>query len=184
MPITSYVCTQPNVGSPGDNGACNVSNGLRVCEKRNGAYPTLLGGNSTVPYEWWSIYPFVVVNIPQGWCVGSVRMEFITAATRLTPFINISIHNMTQLSNNTFTAQAMSSGGTDNSSVVLNLTPLTCGKHLRIDMSNSAQVVLTKIVVSGEGECSMCIVSCMCIYPCPPYPVSTKYAQYTLWVGT
>ena len=162
MPITSYVCTQPNFRSPQDNSACNVSKGLRQCEITNGVRPTLLDGDSTVPYDWLGINtnPFVVLDIPQGWCVGSVRMEFNTAGNRMTPSINVSVHNMIQLSNNSLTVQAMHSGGTEVPSVVLNLTSLTCGRYLRIDMSSSTFVLLTEIAVFGE--CSMCIVDCTC----------------------
>ena len=162
VPIKSYVCTQPN--SPNDDGACNVSNGLRHCVITNGVRPTLLhytDGDNTVPYRWVGIIsPFVVLDIPQGWCVGSVRMEFNTAGSRLTPFVNVTIHNMTQLSNNSLTVQAMYSGGTEDPSVVLNLTSLTCGRYIRIDMSSSTIVILTEIAVFGVGECSLCIVNC------------------------
>ena len=169
VPIISYVCTQPN--SPNDDGACNVSNGLRHCVITNGVRPTLLhytDGDNTVPYRWVGIIsPFVVLDIPQGWCVSSVKMEFKTASARSTPFVNVTIHNMTQLSNNSLTVQAMYSGGTEDPSVVLNLTSLTCGRYIRIDMSHSmhGHVLLTEIAVFGE--CSMCIVDCTC-EPNPP----------------
>ena len=158
MPVTSYVCTQPNFGSLRDNDQCMGSNELRVCEITNGVYPTLLDGDSTVTYIWFGISPFVVLDIPQGWCVGSVKMDFFITNQR-TPSINIIVHNMTQLSNYTFTVQAMHSGGT-NASLVLNLPSLTCGRYLRIDMGHSARVILAEISVFGVGECSLCIVNC------------------------
>ena len=159
MPITSYVCTQPNI-SPDESVTCNVSNELRQCVITNGVRPTLLDGNSTVPYRWLdsNISPFVVLDIPQGWCVGSVKMDFITTGQSMTPSINVSIHNMTRLSNNSHTVQAMHSSGTEDPSVVLNLPSLTCGRYLRIDMSHSKRVLLTEIAVFDVGECSMTIV--------------------------
>ena len=173
VPIKSYACTQPNFGSPEDNGVCNVnvSNGLRQCVITNGVHPTLLGGDSTVPYIWVkNISPFVVLDIPQGWCVGSVKMDFSATGQIMTPSINITVHNMTQLSNNSLTVHAMHSGGIQNVSVVLNLTSLVCGRYLRINMSSSARVLLVEIAAFDVGERSMCFVNCIHVSPTHAHP--------------
>ena len=84
MPITSYTCTQPNLAVFLDHGQCTVSGGLRTCAIKEGARPALLSSSATHEFYAWDnkVFPysnitFVVLDIPQGWCVGSVRMTFL-----------------------------------------------------------------------------------------------------------
>ena len=86
VPITSYVCTQPNGPeqlSPNDNDPCNVSRGLRECSIKESVVPLLLDGvvksGSDTLYVWTvNTNPFVVLDIPQGWCVSSMKMTFVS----------------------------------------------------------------------------------------------------------
>ena len=83
MSITSYTCTQPNypIQTFNDNHQCNVSSGLRTCETEGGARPNLLDGDTrgdSGTYIWNdNTNPFVALDIPQGWCVESVKMTFV-----------------------------------------------------------------------------------------------------------
>ena len=78
VPITSYTCTQPNIAAFLDHGQCTVSGGLRTCAIKGGARPALLSSSADLGvYAWDSSKsphpnPFVVLDIPQGWCVGRV----------------------------------------------------------------------------------------------------------------
>ena len=70
VPIASYVCTQPRQSFHNDT--CKVINGVHTCETKEGGSPTLLDGDTVGTigvYIWSGINtPFVVLNIPQGWC--------------------------------------------------------------------------------------------------------------------
>ena len=84
-----------------------VANGLHVCMYvRYGVCPTLACWVVTILHH--NTNPFVVLDIPEEWCVGSVRMDFNTDSVLLTPSINIIVHNMTQMCNKSHTVQAMS----------------------------------------------------------------------------
>ena len=108
MPITSYTCTQPNIEGFLDHGQCTVSGGLRTCAIKEGARPVLLSSSaslSTLGFYGWDSNrppypnPFVVLAIPQGWCVGSVKMMFIAPST--IPPLSLSVHSAERLSTNT-----------------------------------------------------------------------------------
>ena len=80
VPITSYTCTQPNIPGFNDHGQCTFSGGLRTCAIKEGARPALLSSSASYSthglYAWDSnafLYPnpFVVLDTPHGWCVGS-----------------------------------------------------------------------------------------------------------------
>ena len=79
VPITSYTCT--HLDQPGfqDHGQCTVSGGLRTCAIKEGVRPTLLSSSADLGVYAWNgnTNPFVVLDIPQGWCVGSVKMMFV-----------------------------------------------------------------------------------------------------------
>ena len=78
VPITSYTCTQPNIAVFLDREQCTVSGGLRMCAIKEGARPALLSSSCTLGVYAWhgNTNPFVVLDIPQGWCVGIVKMTF------------------------------------------------------------------------------------------------------------
>ena len=99
VPITSYTCTQPSQsGTVTDGSQCNVTRGLRSCETKEGARPDLLRTNGV--YVWATgVNPFVVLDIPQGWCVGSVKMTFVSSD--IIPTLSLSVHSAERLSTNT-----------------------------------------------------------------------------------
>ena len=158
MPITSYVCTQPQYRTSTDVNQCSVSSGLRTCETKEGVRPDLLN-NDTIHngiYVWKNnTNPFVVLDIPQGWCVGSVEMTFLI--TGGIPTLSLSVHSADRLSTNasrtmfSTVAQKMMKGGTR---VVMNLANLTCGRYLRINMTSGRDSYLTEIEVFGTSKCS------------------------------
>ena len=77
VPITSYVCTQPNFyHTLTDSSLCNVSSGLRTCETEGGVCPTLLVGDTrgdSGAYIWTdNTKPFVVLDVPKDGMLGVV----------------------------------------------------------------------------------------------------------------
>ena len=89
VPITSYTCTQPSYNTFTDGDQCNVSRGLRTCAIEEGARPDLLSSSRTHGLYGWdsNINPFVVLDIPQGWCVESVKMTLRAPGDILTVLI-------------------------------------------------------------------------------------------------
>ena len=91
VPITSYTCTQPNIPGILDHGQCTVSGVRRLCAIKEGARPALLSSNPSLGvYGWDSSIPpypnpFVVLDIPQGWCVESVGMTFVAPSRTFVP---------------------------------------------------------------------------------------------------
>ena len=157
MPITSYVCTQPHYRTFSDGNQCIVSGGLRTCETKEGVRPDLLNGDTT-HYIWRGITtPFVVLDIPRGWCVGSVKMTFLVNGG--IPTLSLSVHSAERLSTNTsrtmFSTVAHNrlEGGTG-TRVVMSLANLTCGRYLRINMTSGRDLYLTEIEVFGTSKCS------------------------------
>ena len=158
VPITSYVCTLLRSHSDPDAGRCNVTNGFRTCKTEGGVRPILLNGRTTGTNEVhaWSIgaNPFMVLDIPQGWCVGSVEMTFVTSSS--IPTLSLSVHSAERLSNHTdrtmFSSHNVS--GQKITIVVMNLTNLTCGRYLRINMTSVGTLGLTEIAVFDTGRCT------------------------------
>ena len=152
MPITSYTCTQPNIAVFLDHGQCTVSGGLRTCAIKEGARPALLSSSVNLGLYAWNgnINPFVVLDIPQGWCVGSVKMTF--RAPSSIPTLSLSVHSAERLSNNTDRTvfSIFSEEGT--SQVVMNLTTLAHGKYLRMNMTSTECLYLGEIEVFGTSR--------------------------------
>ena len=160
VPITSYTCTQPNLPTFTDDDQCTVSRGLRTCTIKEGAHPNLLSSSTSLSthgfYGWdsnKSPYPnitFVVLDIPQGWCVESVRMTFVTRKT--IPTLSLSVHSAERLSTNTDRTvfSLVSEGGTR--LVVMNLTTLARGKYVRINMTSTGRLSLGEIEVFGTSR--------------------------------
>ena len=152
VPITSYTCTQPNIANFLDHGQCTVSGGLWTCAIKEGARPALLSSSADLGvYAWDSnTNPFVVLDIPQGWCVGSVEMTFIAPSG--IPTLSLSVHNAELLSTNTDRTvfSIVSEEGTR--LVVMNLTTLARGKYLRINMTSTGRLYLREIEVFGTSR--------------------------------
>ena len=160
VPITSYTCTQPNLPAFTDDDQCAVSRGLRTCAIQEGARPNLLSSSATLRtrglYAWDSNalpypHPFVVLDIPQGWCVGSVKMTFIGQSS--IPDLSLSVHSAERLSTNTDRTvfSLVSEDGT--TPVVMNLTTLALGKYLRINMTEkTGRLYLGEIEVNGTSR--------------------------------
>ena len=148
MPITSYTCTQPNLPGFNDQDRCNVSSGLRTCEIEEGASPDrsiAIGGL----YGWrGNTNPFMVLDIPQGWCVGSVEMTF----ARSIPTLSLSVHSAERLSGNTDRTIFSLVRIEATNQVSMTLTTLTRGKYLRINMISAQPLILTMIEVFGTSR--------------------------------
>ena len=156
VPITSYTCTQPNQPGFNDQGWCTVSGGLRMCVIKEGALPALLSSSVSLGvYGWDSSIPpypnlFVVLDIPQGWCVESVEMMFIAPST--IPGLSLSVHSAERLSNNTDRTMFSNVSEVGTTPVVMNLTALACGKYLRISMTSTGRLYLGEIEVFGTSR--------------------------------
>ena len=156
MPITSYVCTQPYHSTFSDHNQCSVSSGLRTCETKEGTRPNLLDGDAVGAlgvYVWISgTNPFVVLDIPQGWCVGSVKMTFLFTVI---PTPSLSVHSAERLSNNTDRSMFQSVRKESHQfrkRVLMNLTTLACGKYLRINMTDQNIIFLAEIEVFNTSK--------------------------------
>ena len=152
VPITSYTCTQPDGFGFNDMGRCTVSGGLRRCVIMVGA-GLESGINIGGTYVWnGNTNPFVVLDIPQGWCVGSVKMTFGNLGS--IPDLSLSVHSAERLSTNTDKTvfSLVSEAGT--TPVVMNLTTLASGKYLRINMTSTGhgRLYLTAIEVFGTSR--------------------------------
>ena len=160
LPITSYVCTQPNGPeqlSPNDNDPCNVSRGLRECSIKESVVPLLLDGvvksGSDTLYVWAvNTNPFVVLDIPQGWCVSSMKMTFVSPSN--IPALSLSVHSAERLSNNTDRTMFSNVSEAGDTPVVVNFTTLACGRYLRINMTSAQILLLTEIEVFGASKCT------------------------------
>ena len=152
VPITSYTCTQPNLPGFNDHGQCTVSGGLRTCAIKEGVRPALLSSSASLGVYIWdsSTNPFVVLDILQGWCVGSVKMMFVAPST--IPALSLSVHSAEHLSTNTDRTMfsIVSEAGT--TTVVMNLTALASGKYLRINMTSTGRLYLREIEVFGTSR--------------------------------
>ena len=148
------------------------SRGFRTCAIEEGTHPTLLSSSASLSthgvYGWDSNRPpnpnpFVVLDIPQGWCVGNVKMTFVAPSS--IPALSLSVHSAEHLSTNTDRTMfsLVSEAGT--TPVVMNLTALASGKYLRINMTSTGRLFLTEIEVFGTsigihsqtpGTCMIC----------------------------
>ena len=165
VPVTSYTCTQPNIAIFLDHGQCTVSGGLRTCAIKEGARPALLSSSVNLGQYAWNgnTNPFVVLDIPQGWCVGSVKMTFRAASS--VPALSLSVHSAERLSTNTDRTMFSLVHEEITRPVVMNLTALARGKYLRINMTSTGHLYLNEIEVFGTsrythsqtpGTCMIC----------------------------
>ena len=158
VPITSYTCTQPTTVSK-EQGQCTVSDGLRTCEMKGGANPNLLSSSGILGLYTWDSNrpsnpnPFVVLDILNGWCVGSVEMTF--RAPGSIPTLSLSVHSAEHLSTDTdrtIFCKAIDNGGIRTPVVMMNFTTLAHGKYLRINMTSTGRIYLTEIKVFGTSK--------------------------------
>ena len=77
-----------------------------MCAIEEGARPALLSSSADLGVYGWDrdVFPypniaFVALDIPQGWCVGSVKMVF--RAPSSIPTLSLSVHSAERLSTNT-----------------------------------------------------------------------------------
>ena len=156
VPITSYTCTQPNLPGFNDQGQCTDSSGLRTCAIKEGARPALLSSNTSLGVYGWDSKrppypnPFVVLDIPQGWCVGSVRMTFGNLGS--IPDLSLSVHSVERLSTNTSRTMFSLVSEEGTTPVVMNLTTLPSGKYLRINMASTGRLYLREIEAFGTSR--------------------------------
>ena len=110
-----------------DHRQCTVSNGLRNCQTEEGARPALLSSSADLGvYAWDSnANPFVVLDIPQGWCVGSVKMTF--RAPGSIPALSLSVHSTDCLTTNNDKTVFSNVSEEGTRLVVMNLTALARG---------------------------------------------------------
>ena len=155
VPITSYICTHPDLPGYSDDDQCtgNINTRFRTCEVEEGASPDrsiAIGGL----YAWrGNTNPFMVLDIPQEWCVGSVEMTFPLIITgSVIPTLSLSVHSAERLSNNTDRTMFSIVSEGRSRQVVLNLTPPASGRYLRIDMTSAQSVYLQEIEVLGTSK--------------------------------
>ena len=112
----------------------------------------LLDGESMENGRWYgwngNTNPFVVLDIPQGWCVGSVVMTFQGNI----PALSLSVHSAERLSNNTDRTMFSIVSEEAEIPVVVNFTTLVCGRYLRINMTENQYFFLTEIEVFGTRK--------------------------------
>ena len=146
VPIPSYTCTEPDEFGFNDQGRCTVSGGLRTCEIMEGP-DSNIGGL----YIWnGNTNPFVVLDIPQGWRVGSVKMTF--RARGSIPTLSLSVHSTERLSTNTDRTMFSLVSEASTTPVMMNLTTLARGKYLRINMTSTGRLYLNEIEVFGTSR--------------------------------
>ena len=157
VPITSYTCTQPTYNTFTDGDPCTVSGGLRTCAIKEGARPALLSSSPSLGLYGWdsNINPFVVLDIPQGWCVESVKMTFRAPGGILT--LSLSVHSAERLSNNTDRTMFSLVSEEGTTPVVMNLTTLAHGKYLRINMTSTGRLYLNEIEVFGTSRYTLTV---------------------------
>ena len=122
-----------------------------MCAIKEGARPTLLSSNTSPSthgvYGWHgNTNPFVVLDIPQGWCVESVEMMFIAPST--IPALSLSVHSAERLSTNSDRTMFTLVSEEGTRLVVMNLTTLARGKYLRINMASTGRLYLNEIEVN------------------------------------
>ena len=96
--------------------------------------------------------PFVILDIPHGWCVESVRMTFVDGTE--IPVLSLSVHSAERLSTNTDKKVFSTVSEEGTTPVVKNLTTLACGKYLRINMTSASLLFLSEIEVLGKSTCT------------------------------
>ena len=96
----------------------------------------------------------MVLDIPQGWCVGSVEMTFQLLSDSAIPTLSLSLHSAEGLSSSTDRTAFSIVSEEGNRQVVLNLTPPAHGQYLRIDMTAAQTVYLQEIEVLGTSRCA------------------------------
>ena len=150
---TSYTCTRPSIAAFPDHGQCTVSGGLRKCAVKEGVRPALLTSSTTHEFYTWDSktfpYPnitFVVLDIPQGWCVRRVRMTFVGPSS--IPALRLSVHSAEHLSTNTDRTMFSIVSEEGTTPVVMNLTTLDRAKYLRINMTSTRRLYLGDIEVT------------------------------------
>ena len=154
VPITSYICTHPDLPGYNDDDQCtgNMSTIFRTCEVEEGDSSNrsiAIGGL----YGWrGNKNPFMVLDIPQGWCVGSVEMTFPLIAGSVIPTLSLSVHSAERLSSNTDRTAFSTVSEKGSRQVVLNLTPPVRGRYLRINMTSAQTVYLEEIEVLGTSK--------------------------------
>ena len=123
-----------------------------MCAIEGGARPALLSSSLTLGVYGWDINtnPFVVLDIPQGWCVGSVKMTF--RAPGSIPTLSLSVHSAERLSTNTDRTMFSLVSEEGTGLVVMNLTTLAHGKYLRINMTSTGRLYLEEIEVFGTSR--------------------------------
>ena len=161
VPITNYTCTQPNLGGFLDHKQCTVnSSRFRMCASKEGARPALLSSNDDLGvYAWDSnTNPFVVLDIPYGWCVGSVKLTFrsLSSISALSiQNLSLSVHSAERLSTNigrTLFTTAIDRSYNRAPFVIMNLTIFARGKYLRINMASIGRLYLREIEVFGTSR--------------------------------
>ena len=95
-------------------------------------------------------YPFVVLDIPQGWYVESVKMTFGNLGS--IPVPSLSVHSAESLSTNTDRTvfSLVSEEGT--TPVVMKFITLARGNYLRINMTSTGRLYLREIEVFGTSR--------------------------------
>ena len=92
----------------------------------------------------------MVLDIPRGWCVGSVVMTFLARI----PALSLSVHSSERLSNNTDRTMFSIDSEAGDTPVVVNFTTLACGRYLRINMTGDQFFFLAEIEVLGTSKCT------------------------------
>ena len=123
-----------------------------MCAIKEGARPTLLSSSRTLELYAWrgNTNPFVVLDIPQGWCVGSVEIMFVAQSS--IPTLSLSVHSAERLSTNTDRTMFSLVSEEGTRLVVMNLTTLARGKYLRINMTSTERLYLREIEVFGTSR--------------------------------
>ena len=155
VPITSYTCTQPNIAGYFDGGQCTVSGGLRTCAIKEGARLTLLSSSASLGVYAWrgNTNAFVVLDIPQGWCIRSVKMTFL-APSSIPEFqaLSLSVHSAERLSTSTDRTMFSIVSEEGTRLIVMNFTTLACGKYLSINVTEkTGRLYLGEIEVFGTS---------------------------------
>ena len=138
---------QPDLAGLNDQDQCtvNISSLLWTCEVEEGTGPDrsiAIGGL----YGWrGNKNPFMVLDIPQGWCVGSVEVTFQLLSGSIIPTLSLSLHSAERLSSNTDRTAFSTVSKEGSRQVVLNHTSPARGRYLRISMTSAQTVYLQEI---------------------------------------
>ena len=90
--------------------------------------------------------PFVVLDIPQGWYVESVKMTFGI------PVPSLSVHSAESLSTNTDRTMFSLVSEEGTTPVVMKFITLARGNYLRINMTSTGRLYLREIEVFGTSR--------------------------------